>query len=107
MTEPFDGDAIARADSEFLDSLSDHPLARRPLYGAPCPPQPDFGRLQPRPDENQATARQAVFVTVVDWMLVNYAYREGAFMSKGGASLLSTARSSPSWICADAWRRGR
>ena len=84
MTEPFDGDAIARADSEFLDSLSDHPLARRPLYGAPCPPQPDFGPFDPT-DKNQATARQAVFVRIVDWMLVNYAYREGAFMSKGGA----------------------
>ena len=84
MTEPFDGEAIARADREFLDSLSDHPLARRPLYGAPCPPQPDFGPFDPT-DENQVAARRAVFAKIVDWMLVNYAYREGAFMGKGGA----------------------
>jgi hypothetical protein len=56
MTEPFDGDAIARADREFLDSLSDHPLTRRPRYGAPCPPQPDFGPFDPT-DKNQAAAR--------------------------------------------------
>ena len=84
MTEPFDGEAIARADKAFLDSLSDHPLARRPLYGAPCPPQPDFGPFDPT-DRNQAAARRAFFAKIVDWMLVNYAYREGAFMSKGGA----------------------
>ena len=84
MTEPFDGEAIARADREFLDSLSDHPLARRPLYSAPCPPQPDFGPFDPT-DENQAAARRGFFAKIVDWMLVNYAYREGAFMSKGGA----------------------
>ena len=84
MTEPFDGEAIARADKAFLDSLSDHPLARRPLYGAPCPPQPDFGPFDPT-DKSQAAARRAFFARIVDWMLVNYAYREGAFMSKGGA----------------------
>jgi hypothetical protein len=84
MTAPFDGEAIARADKEFLDSLSDHPLARRPLYGAPCPPQPDFGPFDPT-DKSQAAARQAFFAEVVDWMLVNYAYREGAFMIRGGA----------------------
>ena len=34
----FDGDAISRADREFLASLGDHPLVRHPLYGVPCPP---------------------------------------------------------------------
>ena len=33
----------------------------------------------------QTAARMAFFADVVAWMLVNYAYREGAFMSKGGA----------------------
>ena len=41
----FDGDAISRADREFLASLGDHPLVRNPLYGVPCPPQPDFDRF--------------------------------------------------------------
>ena len=36
----FDGDAISRADREFLASLSDHPLTQHPLYGVPCPPRP-------------------------------------------------------------------
>jgi len=66
-TETFDGEAISRADWKFVTRLGDHPLTRNPLYGVPCP-------LAPSP-----------FATVVDWMLVNYAYREGAFVSKGGA----------------------
>lgn len=78
-----DGDAISRADREFLASLSDHPLRRDPLYATPCPPQPDFGPFDPT-DRNQTAARLAFFAEVVDWMLVNYAYREGAFMGKGG-----------------------
>jgi hypothetical protein len=89
MSEPhetsfdtFDGDAISRADREFLESLADHPLSRHPLYGAPCPPMPDFTQL--RPEENKEAIQEAVFAKVVDWMLVNYAYREGAFMGKGG-----------------------
>jgi hypothetical protein len=35
----FDGDTISRADREFLASLSDHPLARDPLYSVPPPPR--------------------------------------------------------------------
>jgi hypothetical protein len=31
----FDGDAISRADREFLASLSDHPLVQHPLYSIP------------------------------------------------------------------------
>ena len=80
----FDGDAISRADREFLASLDDHPLRRNPLYGVPCPPLPDFGPFDPK-DTAQTAARLAFFADVVTWMLANYAYREGAFMSKGGA----------------------
>ena len=79
----FDGDAISRADREFLARLGDHPLVRHPLYGVPCPPTPNFNNL--RPEEDREPAEIAFFATVVDWMLVNYAYREGAFVSKGGA----------------------
>jgi hypothetical protein len=78
----FDGDAISRHDREFLASLGDHLLTRHPLYGMPCPPQPDFDQL--RPEEDKEAVQKAVFATAVDWLLVNYAYREGAFMGKGG-----------------------
>ena len=84
MTKPFDGEAIARADRAFLDSLSDHPLTRDLSYGTPCPPQPDFGPFNST-DQSQNAARLAFFATVIDWMLINWAYREGAFMGKGGA----------------------
>jgi hypothetical protein len=46
------------------------------------PPQPDFDPL--RPEEDKDAVQKAVFATAVDWLLVNYAYREGAFMGKGG-----------------------
>jgi hypothetical protein len=44
---------------------------------------PDFTQL--RPEEDKEAVQEAVFAKAVDWMLVNYAYREGAFISKGGA----------------------
>jgi hypothetical protein len=77
MTNTFDGDAISRADREFLASLSDHPLVRHPLYSVP-PPRlpPGYGHFNPEEEQ--------FFATVVDWMLVNYAYCSGAFMGKGG-----------------------
>jgi Family of unknown function (DUF5906) len=84
----FDGETISRADREFLASLDDHPLKQNPLYGVACPPQPDFGPFNPK-DKNQAAKRLAFFATVVDWMLVNYAYREGAFMGKDGVIALT------------------
>ena len=90
MTKPFDGEAIARADREFLDSLGDHPLVRHPLYGAPCPPQPDFGPFDPK-DRAQMAARIAFYGdVVVPWLLVNWAYREGAFHGRtpGAISLV-------------------
>jgi len=80
----FDGDAISQADRDFLASLDDHPLKQNPLYGVPCPPQPDFGAFDPK-DKNQATARLAFYENVVAWLLANFAYREGAFMGRGGA----------------------
>ena len=40
--DTFDGDAISRADREFLASLSDHPLVRHPLYSVPPPPRPNY-----------------------------------------------------------------
>src|SRR5262245_51659214 len=84
MDEIFDGEAISQADREFLARLADHPLRRNPLYGTPCPPQPEFGPFDPN-DKVQTAARFEFFESVVHWMLANYAYREGAFMSKGGA----------------------
>jgi hypothetical protein len=81
----FDGDAISRADREFLTSLGDHPLVCNPFYGEPCPPQPDFGAFSPEEDNVRQAKRKTFFAVVIDWMMVNYAYREGAFVSKGGA----------------------
>ena len=78
----FDGDAISRTDREFLASLGDHPLTRHPLYAAPCPPTPDYNNL--RPEEDRETVEEAAFAASVDWLLVNYAYREGAFIGRGG-----------------------
>jgi Family of unknown function (DUF5906) len=84
----FDGNAISRADREFLAGLGDHPLVRNPLYGAPCPPQPDFGAFDPT-DPAQNAALLAFFIDIaVPWMLANYAYYKGAFMGKGGVITL-------------------
>src|SRR5262249_1249769 len=71
MTDAFDGEAIARADREFLASLSHHPLARHPLYSVPCPP--------PNPNNPDV-----VFQAALDWMLVNYSFFAGAYLGKGG-----------------------
>jgi hypothetical protein len=78
----FDGDAISRADREFLASLSDHPLARHPLYSVPPPPRPNYDGCITIGDRTMA--QQACFPVALDWMLVNYAYYAGAFMGKGG-----------------------
>jgi hypothetical protein len=82
-TGTFDGEAISRADREFLASLDDHPLTRHPLYGVPCPPCPSQSDFESESDAQQA-ARKAAFATAIDWLLVNYAYYKGAFMGKGG-----------------------
>jgi hypothetical protein len=82
MTDIFDGDAISRADREFLASLSDHPLARHPLYSVPPPALSDYKAL-PAGLAVEA-AQKASFAAALDWMLVNYAYCKSAFMGKGG-----------------------
>ena len=41
-------------------ALATHPLRRNPLYGVPCPPQPDFGPFDPK-DTAQTAARLAFF----------------------------------------------
>jgi hypothetical protein len=82
--EIFSGGAISRADREFLESLDDHPLKQNPLYGAPCPPMPDFGPFD-KMNHIQLAARETFHAEVVPWTLANYAYREGAFMGRGGA----------------------
>jgi len=70
MTDAFDGEAIKRADREFLASLSNHPLAQHPLYSTPCPP-PNLNN----PD--------AAFQAALDWMLVNYGFFAGAYLGRG------------------------
>ena len=45
---------------------------------------PISGPFDPK-DKEQTAARLAFFAEVVTWMLANYAYREGAFIGKGGA----------------------
>ena len=79
---PFDGDAISRADREFLASLGDHPLARHPLYSAPPPPRPNYDGCTTVYE--RAEAQKVCFPAALDWMLVNYAYCKSAFMGKGG-----------------------
>ena len=44
-TNAFDGEAISRADREFLARLGDRPLLHNPLYSAPLPPLPDYAAL--------------------------------------------------------------
>ena len=82
MTDIFDGDAISRADREFLASLGDHPLMRNPLYSVPPPPRPDYEGCTTA--DERAAAQEACFPAALDWMLVNYAYCKSAFMGKGG-----------------------
>src|SRR5262245_66039486 len=43
--DTFDGEAISRADREFLTRLGDHPLLHNPLYSVPPPPLPDYAAL--------------------------------------------------------------
>jgi hypothetical protein len=80
--DDFDGEAISRADREFLKSLDDHPLARHPLYSVPPPPRPNYTGCTTVAE--RATAQKACFPAALDWMLVNYAFYTDAFMGKGG-----------------------
>jgi Family of unknown function (DUF5906) len=78
----FDGEAISRADREFLAKLGDHPLMRNPLYSVPPPPRPDYSGCASIFD--RAARQRACFPAALNWMLVNYAYYADAFMGKGG-----------------------
>ena len=82
MTNAFDGDAVSKADREFLVSLNDHPLMQHSLYSVPPPPRPDYTGCTTMADR---TVRQsACFPAALNWMLINYAYYADAFMGKGG-----------------------
>jgi hypothetical protein len=81
-TDRFDGEAISRADREFLTRLGDHPLLRNPLYSVPPPLLPDYAALTSA-DAVEA-AQTACFAAALDWLLVNYAFCKSAFMGKGG-----------------------
>ena len=81
-TAPFDGEAISRADREFLKSLGDHPLARHLLYSVPPPPRPNYEGCTTIADRQ--AAQETCFPAALDWLLVNYAYYADAFIGKGG-----------------------
>ena len=107
MTEPFDGEAIARADKAFLDSLSDHPLTRRPLYGAPCPPQPDFGPFDPT-DKSQDGGAASVLRQHRRLDAGELRLSRGRLHEQGRRHLARRRRNHlPSRTCAGAWRHGR
>ena len=83
----FDGEAISRADREFLAKLGDHPLMRNPLYSVP-PPPPLLSSYLAAPTSASAAAitaaENARFTAALNWLLVNYAFCKSAFMGKGG-----------------------
>ena len=64
MIATFDGDAISRADREFLASLGDQPLARNPLYSVPPPTLPDYDAL-PAGRAEGARSRRCQVVPVI------------------------------------------
>jgi hypothetical protein len=81
-TDTFDGEAISRADREFLTRLGDHPLLRNPLYSVPPPPLPDYAALGSLAAVE--AAQKQCFAAALDWLLVNYAFCKSASMGKGG-----------------------
>ena len=80
--DTFDGEAISRADREFLTRLGDHPLLPNPLYSAPPPPLPNYAALASAAAVE--VAQRECFAAALDWLLVNYAFCKSAFMGKGG-----------------------
>src|SRR5215472_9625868 len=82
----FDGEAISRADREFLAKLSDHPLIRNPLYSVPPPSSLLSSYLAPTATSAAAieAAENARFEAARNWLLINYAFCKSAFMGKGG-----------------------
>ena len=109
--DTFDGDAISRADREFLASLSDHPLVRHPLYSVPPPPRPNYDGCTTI--DERAEAQRACFPAALDWMLVNYAYCTAPSWAKAASSRWSTARYARSPACAAScsptrsWKKAR
>jgi hypothetical protein len=83
----FDGEAISRADREFLAKLGDHPLMCNPLYSAP-PPSPLLSNYLAAPTSASTAAitaaENARFTAALNWLLVNYAFCKSAFMGKSG-----------------------
>ena len=83
----FDGEAISRADREFLAKLGDHPLMRNPLYSVP-PPSSLLSDYLAAPASASAAAIEAAenarLTAALNWLLVNYAFCKSAFMGKGG-----------------------
>jgi len=83
----FDGEAISRADREFLAKLGDHPLMRNPLYSVP-PPSSLLSDYLAAPASASAAAIEAAenarLTAAIHWLLVNYAFSKSAFMGKGG-----------------------
>jgi hypothetical protein len=83
----FDGEAISRADREFLVKLGDHPLMCNPLYSVP-PPSSLLSNYIAAPASASAAAIEAAenarFTAALNWLLVNYAFCKSAFMGKGG-----------------------
>jgi hypothetical protein len=78
----FDGDAISRADREFLASLGYHPLVRHPLYSVPPPPRPNYEGCTTV--EERAQAQRTCFPAALAWVLINHAYYADAFGGQGG-----------------------
>ena len=60
MDNIFDGDAISRADREFLAALTHTRSGKIRCTATPCPPPPDFGPFDPN-DAAQTAARLAFF----------------------------------------------
>jgi hypothetical protein len=80
--DSFNGDAISRADREFLAGLGDHPLVKHELYSVPPPPRPDYEGCTTI--EDRAEAQRACFPAALAWVLINYAYYADAFGGQGG-----------------------
>jgi hypothetical protein len=87
----FDGEAISRADREFLAKLNDHPLMRNPLYSVP-PPSALLSNYLATPASASAAAIEAAenarFTAALNWLLTNYAFCKSAFKGKGGVIAL-------------------
>ena len=80
--DAFDGDAISRADREFLASLGDHPLMRHPLYSVPPPPKPNYDGCTTV--DERAEAQKACFPAAPRLDAGELRLHPDAFMGKGG-----------------------